>query len=479
MVELILTCINLLLSDLDKEKARNLLTADQEAYLRRRNEYAEEKLEFLGFCAVRLLLLGRTAFSSDFIEKNIKEYFQTESTSLNAKNILHDTRNFAYQLIFSGLFVMVDRVGDEISYDLPHRRFREVLAAQHFNSLTDRTSLLEAFLDRSDLVEILLLFSNRPDEVLRAILDRSLKNKNKQYNSAIVSLSKRPHPDFNRTISEALTKSIDLNEVLPAAVAVLPLFEPDGAFIVFLTSSLESSFLNRKINALLLCCFLIRHYSPSTFREWIDRKLRSLDPRDEQIWLILMAHAVMSHPAVFLRNVENMKCDPSLLEKLCYAAVHGANQINDKAERIAFYTDLLATLTSSQSIAFFYFLAKDGRFRLSEMKETIMQEDQERYASIVRSVVEFGGNQSVDARYVVTGEMLKRIIQEDQFRKQWDAQRWTVHLTQDFGGSDFKYKNNILKESQISSDHFESLCKIISKVSYPAIKTTSFEDVVA
>jgi len=55
MPQLILECVSLLLRDLDEEKARDLPAAHRAALLRRRNEYRDEKFQFLHYFAGTLV----------------------------------------------------------------------------------------------------------------------------------------------------------------------------------------------------------------------------------------------------------------------------------------------------------------------------------------------------------------------------------------------------------------------------------------
>jgi hypothetical protein len=53
--QLILECISLLLSGIDKQKARIVPLAQNAAFLRRRGDYIDEKKDFLYYFASRLL----------------------------------------------------------------------------------------------------------------------------------------------------------------------------------------------------------------------------------------------------------------------------------------------------------------------------------------------------------------------------------------------------------------------------------------
>jgi hypothetical protein len=137
--ELILQCIDLLLVDLDEYKARQLPPAQKLAVENRRNEFIPEKKAFLRYLAGIAYLREIPIFTESSLTELLLEYLNLNPTS-SAPQILrgfHDGKSdrpsFVRQLIYCGVFVLVDATRSEKYYDFPHRRFREVLAASYFS----------------------------------------------------------------------------------------------------------------------------------------------------------------------------------------------------------------------------------------------------------------------------------------------------------------------------------------------------------
>ena len=165
--ELIMTCVRLLLRDIDETKARDLPKAQQKALLKRRNTYLEEKEAFLKFFSYILFLKHQQVFDLYYLKKGIVEFFKV----YNSKNVerivkeldsyLTSYPNFALQLIFCGVFVIVNVCDDTTYYDFPHRRFREVLACEYILRHGHYISIL-AYMNNGHLFEFISVFGNSP-----------------------------------------------------------------------------------------------------------------------------------------------------------------------------------------------------------------------------------------------------------------------------------------------------------------------------
>lgn len=136
---LIIQCIDLLLLDLDEFKARLLTAAQKHAIQNRRNEYIPEKSGFLRYLSGYSYLHDITVFTEDVLKSVLVDFLKTHATD-NASDIIltfqeksSDRPSFVRQLIYCGIFVLVDAARSERFYDFPHRRFREVLAADYFS----------------------------------------------------------------------------------------------------------------------------------------------------------------------------------------------------------------------------------------------------------------------------------------------------------------------------------------------------------
>jgi len=139
--ELILACIDLLISDLDENKARDLADAKRAALLLRRNSYVNEKREFIQYYAYDLLIRQAATFDLPELKNKVKEFFTevvkgTSSQKLIAEmdRDIQTNPHFALQLIYCGVFTVASRDDGGVTYDFAHRRFREVLAGEYVNA---------------------------------------------------------------------------------------------------------------------------------------------------------------------------------------------------------------------------------------------------------------------------------------------------------------------------------------------------------
>ena len=185
MPELILECLRLLLHDLDNEKARDLPPAHRAGLLRRRNEYIAEKLAFLHYFALTLIVDGRTVFDFAHLTGALERFLRSEAATLETPSIVRriasDTTmisSLASQLIYSGIFVVVDRSerSGVLQLDFPHRRFKEVLAARHLEQTPDRLQILKQCLasrDASEFVFVYFTLTAEQTDVLSLILPRT------------------------------------------------------------------------------------------------------------------------------------------------------------------------------------------------------------------------------------------------------------------------------------------------------------------
>lgn len=176
---LVQKCINLLVADVDEYKARGLGDTQRAALVRRRSAYRQEKYEFLKYFAAQLYEQSMSVFTRDDLVSKSKRFFASSDFE-DGERIMRGldsedpTVNIVDQLIFCGLFVLVDcRLGQK-SYDFPHRRFRETLAVAFYDSPQGAALIAESF-DRPAYGELALVYveqSNHAETVLFAVLDR-------------------------------------------------------------------------------------------------------------------------------------------------------------------------------------------------------------------------------------------------------------------------------------------------------------------
>lgn len=188
MSDLILTCIDLLLTDLDEERIRDVPLEWREVlsaeFKRRRLLYSTEKREFLGFFANHILATNLQTFDVNVLSTVATDFFRKEYRSGYADEILRSltstsmhksAHTFIRQLLNQGFFILVPTPGAVRLYDFPHRRFREVLAAQYLNR-PDRVSHVLENLGNPQYAEFVYVFfsvSQYQSQILEALLERA------------------------------------------------------------------------------------------------------------------------------------------------------------------------------------------------------------------------------------------------------------------------------------------------------------------
>lgn len=161
---LVVSCIELLLEDLDEYKARNLPIARKQALLKRRNQFSSEKFDFLLYFAACLFLEKVTIFFESYLIEKMKYFFKNESKSEVKDEILihlgreeKNNPSLSAQLIYSGIFVVVAENKSEYYYDFPHRRFKEVLAIKYFSKPENYLHILSQARE-AQISEFILIF---------------------------------------------------------------------------------------------------------------------------------------------------------------------------------------------------------------------------------------------------------------------------------------------------------------------------------
>ncbi|MGN6382295.1 MAG: NACHT domain-containing protein [Dyella sp.] len=172
-------CIDLLISDVDEYKARGLNDVQRMALLNRRSAYPAEKREFLQFFAANLYESDLGIFDREEIIRLADTYFAnrvgTPDSIVRGLDSDDPTVNLVDQLIFCGIFVVVDvRKGERI-FDFPHRSFREALAIGYY-SLPENVARIISNFNRPSFGELALAFVERSfvgDRILKAVLSNA------------------------------------------------------------------------------------------------------------------------------------------------------------------------------------------------------------------------------------------------------------------------------------------------------------------
>lgn len=249
--DLVLRCIRLLIEDIDKFKARGLKETERSALTGRRSSFPEEKLALLKYVASESYKRRISVFSERELDDIAREFFSQHSRSSDAKTILANvaspdaTCNIVKQLIFSGVFVVAAKRGDEFVVDFPHRRFREALAVEYFDSPEGLKYLAER-VDQADLSELLLYFvdqTNFKREMIDALAKKLVVDPTKTHLVSLFMqcLAKCNDGDYCQDIARTVLSEIHVAEsnLIPSAfIGFLP---NDGTYIDYLESSLQAA----------------------------------------------------------------------------------------------------------------------------------------------------------------------------------------------------------------------------------------------
>ena len=255
--ELILECINLLLHDLDEKKARDLSKAKQKALMKRRNDFTDEKLDFLMFFATQLYLENKNTFDEAYINDKVIYYFSTISDSKNKDAILEDLNNptrsnpnLPQQLIYSGLFSLFSSGGNKNYYDFPHRRFRETLTIAQITSPNTFINLLKHYgsPNVSELFELLKKSSSKLDsELLDRTLEKALKLNELNVVQGFIECKPEQY-NISRVVEEFLIYALQHTSCEYNVCSAALDFKPTVKMNTILTSVLSKSISEEKIS---------------------------------------------------------------------------------------------------------------------------------------------------------------------------------------------------------------------------------------
>lgn len=172
--------IELLLFEIDLSKTDQLGQMEKSAFMARRSEHYEDKKSFLRFLAARLFLSDVSLFSFSYLDDLAKEFFSSQSKDKDSREILKELKNrsspnhLCVQIINSGVLLQQPGSAKSPIFDFPHRRVREVLAADYFSE-EENTELLIGSLHTQQMYELLPVFVMRTGR-FRLVVDRLLEN---------------------------------------------------------------------------------------------------------------------------------------------------------------------------------------------------------------------------------------------------------------------------------------------------------------
>jgi hypothetical protein len=300
--DLIRRCIHLLVRKLDEDKLQGEPAALKAAVLARRGEHADEKEKFLRFFAFKLFDDNTRIFDLEYIREKAIEFFRFKSDSTEKDKILAaleevqlERPHIGRQLIYSGIFVLVDKQHQNVLYDFPHLRFRELLASEYLIYF-DPAYLINN-LEKRNFSELLYVFFNRSsyqENVLTEIFKRLMNNSEPEFFSALLlnCLNRKPKGfSANKAIRDFLLQCLRTDSFFTIRSEVLTYFQPDVDFMQEVADQFDVALRESQTNKLLLCCHLLSRYEKGVFRDHVLRKLMP-EFRVNNTWL---AKIVVNH----------------------------------------------------------------------------------------------------------------------------------------------------------------------------------------
>lgn len=396
--ELVLSCVDLLLKDLDEFKVRGLPEARRTAVIQRRDEHVEEKTAFLGFFACELLIDGLTVFERDYLDRKAKQFFRN-SESTNAPSIikrLDDKRgrdSITTQLLNQGVFVMVVKRDGNILFDFPHRRFREELAARYMDDNSHVERLL-ANLHRADLSEFAYVFfrlSPRRSVLTEHMLTHALSGdkRTRDHYGLLLSNCLRHSPDeydVTAVLERLFLDSILKREPFRIDIAVFDRFTPSLRFTEQLANVAQSTLAEGHIFHAQLIAFILARYRPDLMNTVVTELLRQTT--DVRVTIRYFASFVLLNDAsVLISELAYLRRSMDIYAEV--VAAIGRHDFADDAPVIRAMISALEDREDIESVTFWSTLFHVNSERFSRIARlSFVPTSQFRIASIIRATWE-------------------------------------------------------------------------------------------
>lgn len=392
--ELVLECIRLLIRDLDENKARGLPVAQRAALLRRRNLYVEDKLRFLEYFAADSILQDKTIISVNYLNEKTLHFFKTISVSSAKTEIIQDLEregsgvpNFFSQLIFSGVFVIVDRSGETIYYDFPHRLFRDVLASKYFDHHVRVRELLPNIdqQSRGEFVSFFFVNSNFQNEILQALLEKMLHNSRDDLLGLIVRncLRNKPaHYDPSGPLNDFFLKAMRLDRTFHMPIEIFEYFHPSTTMLNTALQLLEGSVGDGRIrmNALHLSASLLQRFDKVSLAEFLTKNLDRIVQNSRTFGLI--KYAILTDVVGLDRYLKKIFSSAEWMQELFPIVVKTSASLQHSLEFYRTWLKMLRPGEVVKVLAVLYDLDLSLFFRLTGMED--IDENWEVYGAVIR-----------------------------------------------------------------------------------------------
>lgn len=328
--EIVRTCIRLLIVDLDEGKARGMPEKDRQLLLQRRNEFAEEKEEFLEYFAGRLFLDNKKIFSLAYLRAVATEFFQNSSYGTRIRILAEITQksedDLPNQLIAAGLFIIADRSRPEPGYDFPHRRFHEVLARAYFETADRYRELLDHVGEPQWQELVLFIFpkTSYAEAIVRRLLELAVRDPNEPYHGRLIERCARLRPDdlpmaellkdfFSRRLSDG--KAFKLPETLLGYLKTDPEWQTQ---IVF---QFTTAVLAEPSSGFRLLCELVSRINEDIFRDLLLRFWTSTGASDRSARRLMVKFMVRHVPDAIRGVLPTITPDREAVDYLAFFMV--------------------------------------------------------------------------------------------------------------------------------------------------------------
>lgn len=293
VTDLVLRCIALLLQEIDQQKVRDRARhragaprpASDLAFVQRRSENATEKLEYLCYAAKEALAAKRPTLDWKFLDHTANDFFSRESTSTEREAILRglargdSSANLLRQIIDSGVLVPVGTAA-LASYDFPHRRFREVLAARWFEPASRLETLADWARDPDtpEFIAFVFLGSGNKDRLLTAILGVAATDADATAPGIAVlaclesDSAYDPSPIVQQFFQRCIAKGTQF--VLPERVLDRVRLSREFVRDVVVTLQSDLELETGNVVRIELCCALLARYEVNSLRMMLRQYLR-------------------------------------------------------------------------------------------------------------------------------------------------------------------------------------------------------------
>ena len=381
--DLIVECLDLLINDLDEIKARDLSKAQRAGLQTRRNLFSEEKKLFLQYFALQLFFDNKSIFNLEYLKSKITEYFTREhrirSSDVILQGLVEDNPskpNFALQLIYQGVFVLVDKSKSETSYDFPQRRFREVLASRYI-ATPERYEQLLANIEKRQFIEFLAVFFSSTGfrnlafqaESFAHILEKSKWQIETDYYVRVTRQFMKYKPDdydIAKVVGHFLLECLAARVYFRISKDVLKKYKPDTEIMASLAPTFKDAIAKSDPNRLSLCCTLLSTYNPPLLTELLSAAV-SAQVGNRVLLPVLFQYLLHTNSD----PIVNLKDDEVFLD-FCYAFAHHLSTHSKLPPRFAGrLLDILTSLTDERLLVLFYFIQKYSLHLYEDMQDLL------------------------------------------------------------------------------------------------------------